>query len=110
MATLAKSDVTIVRSWSEGGINGKDLICRLVRIASGSYDTCPAAAFDLSSIEQCSNFVNTNDTAAFPVVPSYDGSKLLFMVLPNPVFDEGDPLVPIDNSGGEIQGVVKGYA
>ena len=60
--------VTYLRSWSEGGVTGKERIARLLKITIGKADTnvygdgtnlVPAAALGLSKVEECTNFVDS---------------------------------------------------
>jgi len=84
MAVAARSQVTVLKQWTEGGTNGRRLSARKVTIATsndgtgqgGATNYIPASIFNLQSIEECSVGVQS-DNRILLAAPSYDGSKLL---------------------------------
>jgi hypothetical protein len=86
MADVSSAEVTILRSWSEGGTNGRNRIGLLAKIAKSGGITAgtltnkiPASAFGLRIIESCSNlYVYTVSGGAAvtlnPASPNYDGT------------------------------------
>jgi hypothetical protein len=89
MADIAVADVTIIRSWSEGGVRGKDRVGMLVELknttsglaAGGTSNLFPATALGLSVVESVSTIaVYTISTGApvkmYPAAPTADGSKI----------------------------------
>lgn len=83
MANAARSNVTLLGSWPEGGICGKRRTALAVEIAltsagSGAADNkIPASAFGLSSIEEVSPLVNDSNDLVIVGTPNFDGSELL---------------------------------
>jgi hypothetical protein len=111
MATLASSAVTINRSWTEGGVNGKDVSCRqvtLVLTGQGilATDTITAAVLGLSKIEQASDFIDSTSDIIYPAVPSYDGSVLLLANMANATDATRTAPAAITAT---VRGIVKGY-
>jgi len=103
MANLASSAVVIERAWTEGGLAGKEVAVRQVTLtltAQGSASNAiPASVLSLTKIEQAGMFIKSDNAAALPAVPSYDGSKLLLLDADN---------LPADATG-TFRGIVKGY-
>ena len=87
MAALASSAVTINRSWTEGGISGKEIACRQVTLVLTGQGTVtnaiPASVLSLSKIEQSTPAVASDDATVYPATPSYDGSNLLLLNVAN---------------------------
>lgn len=87
MADLTASDVTTVRSWTEGGTTGKNrkgALLKLVLTTMGSdTNKIPASALGFTKIESCSNAVASDDTKVYPAVPSNDGLNILLVDLTN---------------------------
>lgn len=81
MPDLAATGVTVVRSWSEGGLYGKDrvgILAALTLSAMGSNtNKIPASAFGLQKIEECSNAVKSDNTAIVVACASADGSRVV---------------------------------
>lgn len=81
MANLAASAVTILSSWTEGGLNGKQLKCRQVTVVLAAMGTVAnkilASAFELTTVEQVENFIKSDNTLVLPAAPSYDGSQVV---------------------------------
>ena len=104
MANLASSGVTINRSWTEGGVTGKEVSCRQVTLVltgqGTTTNTIPASVLSLTKIEQASHFVKSDNTVIYHATPSYDGSVLLLSVVAADT--------PADITA-TIRGVVKGY-
>ena len=111
MATLAASAVTIERSWTEGGITGKDLSCRLVTLVLTGQgilatDTITASVLGLSKIEQASTFIDSTSDIIYPATPSYAGTVLLLANLANATDATRTAPAAITAT---VRGVVKGY-
>lgn len=110
MANLAASAVTIERSWTEAGVNGKDLSARQVTLVltgqGGSTNKILATVLGLSKIEQAHAFVKSDDTKMYPATPSYDGSFLCLNDLTQAT--DANRALPADITA-TVRGVVKGY-
>lgn len=106
MASLASSAVTIVSSWTEGGVNGKRHIAKLVRLdltgQGGATNLIGAAALGFTKIEQCSNAVLSDNTVVYPAVPLYGGTAVGL------VLDASAAVAPADVTG-TVELTVKGY-
>lgn len=104
MADLDSTGVTVVRSWTEGGLAQKDRVCKLVQVVLSSMgtaaNTVPATAFGLTVIEETTPAVKSDDDVVVPTSPSYDGSVIFF------IEDAGQD--PADFTG-TFQFIVKGY-
>lgn len=115
MADVTTSNVTIERSWSEGGVTGKDLSCRqvtLVLTAAGgstSGSQIPASVLQLSVIEQASAFIKSDNTVITVAVPSYTGNLLLFPDAANATATNHSTAFTSTGLTGTFRGVVKGY-
>lgn len=111
MADLSVGAVTIHRAWSEGGVTGKELSCRLVSLNLTGQGTTAnkitAAVLQLTKIEQASIFSSDDDTTLVPAAPSGDGTYLLLADLTQAV--DVDRSSPADFSGVVLKGTVKGY-
>lgn len=75
MADLAASAVTVLASWSEGGVAGKRRIAKRVSVVlsgqGGTTNKIPAAAFGFRVIEEVSNVLTgTVPTVGKLVVPA----------------------------------------
>lgn len=85
MADLAKSAVTVLNQWTEGGLNGKRVSCRqvsLVLTAQGSTaNKIPASVLGLKSIEQCTTFVKSDNAKVYIASPDAAGVNLLLVDL-----------------------------
>jgi hypothetical protein len=85
MADVTSANVTLLDHWTEGGLNGKRLTALKVQVAitaAGSGATggkIPASAFGLREVEQVSNTVKSDNTAAHAMVPNANGSEVLSM-------------------------------
>lgn len=110
MADLASSAVTVEKSWTEGGTNGKRVRCyRVTLVLTGQGSTTnkiPASVLGLSVIEQASEFVKSDDTKVYPASPDYAGANLL-LTDPTQATDANRAL-PADITA-TLRGVVKGY-
>lgn len=87
MADLLASNVTIIKTFPWGGINGKRGVCIKARYtattAGGAANRLLASAFGLREIEDCSHvLLDAATKQVFPAVPSADGSLIY---LSNPV-------------------------
>lgn len=110
MGNLASTAVAINRSWTEGGINGRDLSCRDVSLTltgqGGLDNKILASVLGLTSLEQCGNFVDDAD-GLIPAAVSNDRSMLLLYNMAEAT--DGARAVPADFNATVIRGVVKGY-
>ena len=85
MANLASSAVTINRSWTEGGVTGKELSCRDVTAVltgqGGTTNLITAASLSLVSIQQVSIAVANDNSKVYSAAPSFDNLKVLLVDL-----------------------------
>lgn len=112
MAALTPSAVTVLRSWTDGGVSGKERIVKRVSFAVTGQGTntnaIPASAFGLRVIEECTNFIiNAPGLGLRVAVPHHDGSKIL-------LYDMNDATdatrsAPKDFTGETLVGTVAGY-
>lgn len=104
MADITAADVTLVRSWSEGGLALKDRVVKIVSLDLGGQGTTtnaiPASALGWTVIEEASTFVKDDNTLVVAAAPSADGSKLLLKAAATNA--------PADYTGTFI-GTVRGY-
>lgn len=109
MADLASSAVTVVNSWSNGGVNGKrhvEEIVTLVLTGQGdSTDKILATALGFTKIEQCGNAVLDDDSIVYIASPSYDGSHILLV---DPTESTDASRVPVAVTG-TVRLFVAGY-
>ena len=98
------SAVSIVRSWTEGGITGQERRCFLVRITltadGGTVGDIPATAFGLTAVEECSFGVDSSSQGQ-PFVPTYARDGIVAL---NPT-----DLGQLNDATGTFQLTVKGY-
>jgi hypothetical protein len=110
MADLAATAVSILKSWTEGGLHGKRVSCRQVQLTLTGQGTTtnkiPASVLGLGVIEQASNFVKSDDAKVYPAAVSNDGANLLLVDLTNAT--DANRADPADITATAI-GVVKGY-
>lgn len=87
MANLDSSAVTINRSWTEGGVSGKEIACRQVTLVLTGQGTAankiPVAALLLSKLEQAECGVLSDDSAGIIATPDYAGANLLLVDINN---------------------------
>lgn len=106
MANLAASAVTVVSSWTEGNVNGKRHIAKLVRLVltgqGGATNLIGAAALGFTKIEQCSSAILSDNSVIYPAAPLYDGSAVGL------ILDCSAATAPADVTG-TVQLTVKGY-
>ena len=80
MANLAESAVTLVDSWTDGGISSKrhvEAIYDLVLSGQGgTTNKILASALGLTKVERCGNAVKNDNTVIYTAVPSYDGTYI----------------------------------
>jgi hypothetical protein len=83
MSDVAATNVTIVKSWTEGDLHSKRFICKLVSVeitAAGSGAEgakIPASAFGFSKVEQVSNVVKSDDSVIYAGSPNVDLDEVL---------------------------------
>ena len=81
MASLAQSAVTIIESWRELGLGGKQIKVRKATVAltgqGGTTNTIPASLFDMTTIYDCSSLVLSDNSLMITAAPSADGTILL---------------------------------
>ncbi len=82
MADLLQSQVTVLRSWTEGGVTGKERKGALVTL-NGTW-TCGstankllASAMGFTKIESCSNGVLDDNSLVYLLSPAADGTYLV---------------------------------
>ena len=106
MANLASSAVTEVASWTEGNVNGKRHIARLLRLVltaqGGATNLIGAAALGFTKIEQCSNAVLSDNTKIYPAVPLYGGTAVGLILATQTASAPADVT-------GTVEITVKGY-
>lgn len=111
MADLASSAVTILKSWTEGGTNGRQYSCRRVKLVLTGQGTTtnaiPASVLLLTTILECSNFITSDDGFIYLASPSVDGSELYLADMS--VATDAVRDVPVDVTA-TLYGVVKGQA
>lgn len=82
MANLTESAVSIVRAWSEGGVNGKDRVGAVLRLnltgQGGTTDLVPSTALGFRKVESCGNLFCPSNNHAYLAVPNADGSAVHF--------------------------------
>lgn len=107
MASLASSAVTVVSSWTEGGVNGKRHIVKLVRLVltgqGGATNLIGAAALGFDKIESCSNAIKSDNALVYPAVPLYGGTAVGLVPAP-------ETANAPDDVTGTVELTVKGYA
>ncbi len=106
MAALARSAVTITRTWQLGGTGRKDITAaQVVMVLTGqgtlATNNIPATLFGLTKLVRASSFINSDSTVVYKCVPSYDGAYLLFTLAA-----AGD--TPADVTA-TVTGVIEGY-
>ena len=83
MADLTRSNVTILDSWSEGGVPGKRHTTLQVQAVLTSAGTnaagslIPASAFGMTKILDVGDFVLDNNTVVITASPNYQGTGIL---------------------------------
>jgi hypothetical protein len=83
MADLTAAGVTILGSWSEGGVTGKRktaLQVSLVLVAAGAgtaTNKIPATALGMSIIEDVTSFLKNDLTVLIPATPNVTGSEII---------------------------------
>lgn len=106
MANLASSAVTVVSSWTEGDVNGKRHIAKLVRLVltgqGGATNLIGASALGFTKIEQCSNAVKSDNSVIYPAVPLYGGTAV-------GLIPDASAAVAPDDVTGTVELTVKGY-
>lgn len=106
MAVVAQSAVTVVSAWTEGGVSGKERVCKLVRVAlssqGGASNYMAASIFGLSKVEFVGNASADGDDISYVMTPSYAGDKVFVNT------ESSNTLVPADITD-TIQFLVKGY-
>lgn len=110
MANLAASGVTVERSWTEGGTNGRRYTAKQVTLVLNAMGSATnkvlASVLGFQYIAESGNFVADGDDVIFPTVPSYDGSELYFLVATNAT--DATRAAPADVTD-TVRGVVKGF-
>lgn len=85
MAKLTSTNVTILKSWTEGGVTGKKRKARTVKVFEGSWgsptNSLPASAFGLNVIEECSTVIYTAGTN---LVNGIDATAIPYLGIPLP--------------------------
>jgi len=111
MAALTASAVTINRSWTEGGTNGKEYSCRHVTLVltgqGGTTNTIGAAVLLLTKLVDCSNFVKNDDAIVYPAAIDTDGDNVLLTSLAQATDANRDDPADITAT---VVGVVKGWS
>lgn len=83
MADLARSNVTILNHWTEGGLNGKRQVVLQVEAvisaagAGSSGAKLPASAFGLTKVEEVSALMNDGGDLVVVGSPNYDKSEIV---------------------------------
>ena len=83
MADLTRSNVTILNSWTEGGVVGKRhtaLQVQAVITAAGAgtaTNKIPASAFGMSSIIDVADFVDSTNANVLTAAPNYKNTEIL---------------------------------
>lgn len=105
MANLADSAVTVLDSYTDGGISSKRHVVQFVDVVltgqGGTTNKILASNFGLAKIE-ASDSARYSDNSVIPKIsPSYDGTFLLI----------GDPAtgIPADLTGITIRMRISGY-
>jgi len=110
MAVLTKDAVTVERAWTEGGVDGKDVVCMQVTLVltgqGGNTNTIPASVLGLAKIEQVGQFVR-DDSKLIIMGPSYDGAVLHAYDMKQATDASRDNVASVSDT---IRGVVKGFA
>jgi hypothetical protein len=105
MADLTRANVTILNSWTEGGVASKrhtalQVQAEITSAGSGaSSNKIPASAFGMSSIIDCSDLIKSDDAAVVSSAPNYAGTELLLSA--------GNSTTPTSVTG-TFRGIVKG--
>lgn len=115
MANMVATQVTVLTSWTEGGVTGKRRIVKIVDLAltgqGGKTNQILAASLGFTYLEESSNGVlHDPSRAIIPTVPDYDGSRL-FLMDPNATAITGTAGTA-DGPGdwtGTVTVTVKGY-
>lgn len=117
MADVAATAVTIIRSWTRGGTNGKRQRVMMADIAGtftagGTTNRIPATIFPgFKVIEECIGMgVLDDNSRVHLLVPSYDGSLLLAVDMDQAT--DANRNIPADitvTSPRKIRVVVAGY-
>lgn len=80
MANLASSAVTVKDSWTEGSVTGKRIVGKRVALVltgqGGTSNLIPASALGFATIERCSNFIVSDNSAIYFGSPSYNNANL----------------------------------
>jgi len=113
MASLAASQVTRLRTWTEGSVTGKERKCWRVSIATssspgqgGTTNTIPASVFEMSVIEESSAAILADGTL-IPTSPSSTGAALYLYDLTNAT--DANRADPADFISTTFVVTVKGY-
>lgn len=83
MADLTRANVTILNSWTEGGVNSKrhtalEVQAAITSAGSGaSSNKIPASAFGMSLIIDVSSFVNDANNSVLTASPNYTDTEIL---------------------------------
>jgi hypothetical protein len=108
MSNLAASAVTVLRSWLEGGITGKEFVCLQVSLVltgqGGATNKILASVLGLTKVYEVSNGVASDNSLVVPAAPSADGSFILL----GGVVDTGIAQDPGDLTGVTVTLTVKG--
>ena len=116
MASLSSSAVRVIRSWTEGGVSGKERICKRVALTltgqGGLTNVIPAAAFGFRVIEEVSNCLSPTITLVgkviIPAVTDGDNVYLSKVDVAGATgFETGNPADW--NNTGDFLITVKGY-
>lgn len=95
MADLAKSAVTVLDSWFDGGLASKKYIARRVRLnltgQGGTTNKIPASVFDMAKIVDVSSAISQATDELISCAAAYDQSYL--------VFGDGASNAPADQTG-----------
>jgi hypothetical protein len=83
MADLTSAGVTLVDSWSEGGVTGKRALAKKVTLVltatgtGGAGAKIPAAALGMASIEDVSPLIQSTNAAVVPASPNAAGNEII---------------------------------
>lgn len=109
MAALASSAVTVTAAWQHPAPGGPPVTHKLLTIVldsqGGATNTIGASALGFVKLLHSSMLQKSDDSAAVPAMPSYDGSTL-FLYNPAQATD-ADRTDPADFTG-TFRGVISG--
>ena len=114
MANMASSQVTILKTWTEGDGTGKRRKCYRCTLATSNdgtgqgsaTNTIPASLFNMSVIEEVTPGV-TNGNKLIVAAPAYDGPSVLLFDVQNATDANRDD--PADFINTTFRLTVKGY-